>query len=380
MATESVAPSANVQQESLPGGGCRLHLQGHLSSTTLSKVWASTREAVLSLEKPEVEVDCSGLTYLDSSGISVFIRLDDVIKQRGGSLKILSMPEELRPVFDLFRGKDFAGDLAPVTVKASLPVEVGQATAAMLQGMGELVTFTGEMLAATGYAIMHPRTLRWRDLLRTAETAGVNAFGIVVLIGFLIGLILALQSAGPMRQFGAELYIADLVAIAMLRELGPLMTAVMLTGRSASAFAAEMGTMKVNEEINALVTMGLDPVRFLAVPRLIAAVAMTPFLTVFANLAGLVGGAIVMMSLGFPLITYYNEVLSAVSLGDFVTGIFKAFLFGVLVAGVGCLRGLQTKSGATAVGDSTTSAVVSGIILIVIVDGIFAALFYTLGI
>jgi phospholipid/cholesterol/gamma-HCH transport system permease protein len=216
--------------------------------------------------------------------------------------------------------------------------------------------------------------------LLAAENAGVNALPIVALISFLIGLIMAFQSAIPMSQFGAEIYVADLVALSMLRELGPLMTAIILAGRSGSAFAAELGTMKVNEEIDALTTMGLDPVRFLVVTRVIAAVVMMPLLTLFSNLMGLAGGAIVFLSFDFPLVTYVQEVLSAVKMGDLLSGLAKAFVFGILVAGIGCLRGLQTRTGASAVGLSTTRAVVSGIVLIVLADGVFSVVFYYLGI
>lgn len=182
-----------------------------------------------------------------------------------------------------------------------------------------------------------------------------------------------------MRRFGADIFVADLLGIAMLREMGPLITAIILAGRSGSAFAAELGTMKVREEIDALRTMGLEPVRFLVLPRVIAAVAMIPVLTVFANLFGLMGGAIVMRSLGYPLVTYVNQVLSAVTVGDLMGGLLKSFVYGIVVAAVGCLRGLETKTGASAVGQSTTSAVVSGIVLIAIVDGLFAVVFYALG-
>jgi phospholipid/cholesterol/gamma-HCH transport system permease protein len=213
-----------------------------------------------------------------------------------------------------------------------------------------------------------------------AELAGVNALPIVALIGFLLGLIMAFQSAIPMRQFGADIFVANLIGLSMLRELGPLVTAILLAGRSGSAFAAELGTMKFREEIDALSTMGLDSVRFLVVPRLLAAVTMTPLLTIFANLFGLIGGAVVMVSLGYPLVTYGNQLLSAVHIRDLVSGLSKSLVFGMVVAGVGCLRGLQTMTGASAVGESTTRAVVSGIILIAIVDGVFAVVFYCLGV
>ncbi|MCC5877130.1 MAG: ABC transporter permease [Candidatus Sumerlaeia bacterium] len=250
----------------------------------------------------------------------------------------------------------------------------------MLTDLKDQVAFIGELTWYLVAAMKNPRKLRWRDALRTAETAGVDALPIVVLIGFLIGLIMAFQAAIPMRQFGTEIFVANLVALSMLRELGPLMTAIVLAGRSGSAFAAELGTMKVNEEIAALNTMGLEPVRFLVVPRVIAAVFMVPFLTVFAMLAGLLGGLVVFLSMGLPTVVYINQVTDQIVLMDPVGGLIKAMVFGLLVAGVGCLRGLQTRTGASAVGESTTRSVVSAIVLIAVTDGIFAVLFYCLGI
>ena len=156
------------------------------------------------------------------------------------------------------------------------------------------------------------------------------------------------------------------------------MTAIVLAGRSGSAFAAEIGTMKVNEEINALTTMGLDPVRFLVAPRVLAGVLVTPILTIYSDLVGVGGGIVVMMGEGYPLITLWNQLLSAVGINDVVAGLIKAFVFGALVAGVGCLRGLQTRSGASAVGISTTRSVVTSIFLIVVVDAIFAVIYYAI--
>jgi len=242
-----------------------------------------------------------------------------------------------------------------------------------------LLTFVGELTVTLLRAARHPRLVRWSDAWLSAERVGVDALPIIALIGFLLGLILAFQSAIPMRRFGAEIFVANLIGVSMIREMGPLITAIILAGRSGSAFAAELGTMKVREEIDALTTMGLEPVRFLVVPRVLAAVTMTPLLAVFANLFGLIGGAVVMRSLGFPLVTYVNQILSALTVGDLLGGLFKSLVYGIVVAGIGCLRGLQTKTGASAVGQSATSAVVSGIVLIAIVDGGFAVVFYALG-
>ena len=261
----------------------------------------------------------------------------------------------------------------------SLVEQVGQAALGVWQDVQTLLTFVGELTVTLLRAARRPRLVRWSDAWLSAERVGVDAVPIIALIGFLLGLILAFQSAIPMRRFGAEIFVANLIGVSMIREMGPLITAIILAGRSGSAFAAELGTMKVREEIDALTTMGLEPVRFLVVPRVLAAVIMTPLLAVFANLFGLIGGAVVMRSLGFSLVTYVNQILSAVTVGDLLGGLFKSLVYGIVVAGIGCLRGLQTTTGASAVGQSTTSAVVSGIVLIAIVDGVFAVVFYALG-
>ena len=199
---------------------------------------------------------------------------------------------------------------------------------------------------------------------------------IVALISFLMGVILAFQSAVPMKKFGAEIFVADLIGLSMLRELGALMTAILLAGRTGAAFAAELGTMRVNQEIDALTTMGLDPVRFLVSTRVIAALLMTPLLTLFANLVGLLGGAFTMLSFNIPFVAFAHEVEGIVGFTDFMAGFVKSFVFAILIAGIGCLRGLQTSAGASAVGDAATRAVVSGIVLIVVVDGVFAVIYF----
>ena len=229
-------------------------------------------------------------------------------------------------------------------------------------------------------ALRHPREIRFRDAVAVADAAGLGATPIMVGVGFLLGLILAFQGAIPMQRFAAEIFVADLIGLSMLRELGPLMASVLLTARSGSAFAAEIGTMKVNEEIDALSTMGIEPVRFLVIPRVLAAVAVVPALATLTSLAGLVGGGVVYLSLGFPAVTYMNRIVDMVSGTDVLGGLVKAMVFGVIVAAIGCLRGLQTGKGAQAVGASTTSSVVSGIVAIAIADGIFAVVFYVLGI
>jgi phospholipid/cholesterol/gamma-HCH transport system permease protein len=198
------------------------------------------------------------------------------------------------------------------------------------------------------------------------------------LFGFLIGLVMALEGARPLRNLGAEIFLADIIGFASFRSTGPLVTAIMLAGRSGSAFAAELGTMKVNEELDALTTMGLNPIRFLALQRVIAAVFLTPVLSMYATAMAVLGGITVMRFLGFPPLMIFHQIMARVTLYDVVLGIEKSVVFGIIIGGVGCLRGLQTREGPRAVGASTTSSVVTSVILIVVANTIFSALAYYL--
>ena len=356
-----------------------LLMRGRLDANTTGKLWREAQH-ILDQSKPiRVVIDGSDVSYCDGAGVAFIVKLQQYQVHTGGDVTIHGLQEEFRRLLDIYG--QISLDPPPGRRREPLSVveQVGQAALGVWQDVQTLLTFVGELTVTLLRAARHPRLVRWSDAWVIAERAGVDALPIIALIGFLLGLILAFQSAIPMRRFGAEIFVANLIGVSMLREMGPLITAIILAGRSGSAFAAELGTMKVREEIDALTTMGLEPVRFLVVPRVLAAVTMTPLLAMFANLFGLIGGAVVMQSLGFPLVTYVNQILSAVTVGDLLGGLFKSLIYGIVVAGIGCLRGLQTTSSASAVGQSATSAVVSGIVLIAIVDGVFAVVFYALG-
>jgi phospholipid/cholesterol/gamma-HCH transport system permease protein len=360
-------------------GALILSINGALDATSTGQAWRDAIDLLDTHQPKRLIVDASHLTYCDGAGVALLLELRRRQETRRQPYDIQSLDPAYTALLELYaRGESQQPE--PVS-QADSPIEqLGRATAAVWNDIVVLIVFVGELSSTLAYAARRPRLVRWKDAFLTAELAGVNALPIISLLGFLLGLIMAFQSAIPMRQFGAEIYVANLIGLSMLRELGPLLTAIILAGRSGSAFAAELGTMKVSEELDALATMGLEPVRFLVVPRVIAAVAMTPLLSIFAGLLGLIGGAVVMLSMGFPLVTYLIQVKSAVTVGDLIGGLGKSFVFGIVVAAIGCLRGLQTKSGAGAVGESTTRAVVSGLVLITVVDGVFAVVFYCLGI
>ena len=215
--------------------------------------------------------------------------------------------------------------------------------------------------------------------MSAAVEAGIAALPIVGLVAFLIGVILSFQAAIGMQQFGAVSFVGPLAALGIVREMGPLITAILLAGRSSAAFAAEIGTMTVNSEVDALVSGGLSPIRFLVVPRVLAGILVAPILTLFADIVSIFSSMLTMLIYGIPFVNFYNGMLSAVDIEDILSGLLKATLFGVVVSAMGCLRGMQTGTGAAAVGISATRAVVSSIVMIVIVDGIFAFISYKTG-
>lgn len=264
---------------------------------------------------------------------------------------------------------------------ASLLERIGRFALTIYQDGKDLLAFLGNVMLALGRLLRGKARFQRRDLMLAIQQCGAEALPIVTLISFIVGLILAFVGAVQLEQFGASIYVANLVALAMAREMAALMTGIIMSGRTGAAFAAQLGTMKVNEEIDALKTMGISPLDFLVLPRLLALVVMLPLLSIYSNLIGMIGGGVVATSmLGLNPALYINQTIDAVSITDFATGIFKAGVFGVLVAVAGCLRGLQTGSGASAVGEAATRAVVTGIVAIVCADGVFAVLFNVMGI
>jgi len=325
-----------------------------------------------------LEVDVSGIEGTDMSGLAVLHELGRGRFTPGVLPTLTGLRRQLQMLMRAFPSEETLGLGRPPAHRISLPDEVGQATLAIAHDLGEQVAFLGAVLQALVAGLRRPRTLRWREIGIVFEKAGVGALPIVSLISFLTGIIIAFESAQPLARFGAQIFVANLIGIMMIREFGPIFTAIILAGRSGSAFAAEIGTMKVNEELNALETMGLDPVRFLVVQRVLAGTALMPVLTAYSMFMGVFGGVAVMQMIGFPPARIWTQLSGAVDLSDLLVGICKSIVFGSVVSALGCLRGIQTKSGPTAVGDSTTRAVVAGIFMIIVIDALFAVVAYEL--
>ena len=371
---------ASVDYQKLDKKKLKLVISGRLDVENTSRLWPQVIRK-LSRARPKVlVVDAGGIDYCDGAGTALLLELKSRQEQRKGEIKIQALQPKFADLMKLFDpGPSVEPERQPLLFWR-VPENVGRTLVDALHEVRLQISFLGELCVKLLNTLVHPGSLRWRDTFLVAEKSGANAVGITALLGFLIGVILAFQSAVAMGKFGAEIYVADLVVIVLFRELGPLLTAFVLAARTGSAFAAEIGTMKVNEEIDALTTMGLEPVQFLVIPRILAAVFVTPLLTMFNNLLGVVGCVLVMIPMGFAPITLLNQIQGAASLTDLFGGLAKTFVFGFLIAGIGCLRGLQTKTGASAVGDSATRAVVTSIIAIVVADGIFAMVYYYLGI
>lgn len=366
----------------------KVALSGVVNVYTLGGVWTQIRDAqnawLASISKDNLTnaslcFDASAVTSLDGAGIAFLIGVEEAQLQAGAKFVLQGLDPRYQPLLNEF---DPIKNLFPVPVVKSKPnflVSTGMATQNLLGDLKGLITFAGHLSSDLFWSVRHIRQVRWGDFVNAAVEAGIAALPIVGLVSFLIGVILSFQAAIGMKQFGAVSFVGPLAALGIVREMGPLITAILLAGRSSAAFAAEIGTMTVNSEVDALVSGGLSPMRFLVVPRVLAGILVAPVLTLYADIVSIVASMFTMQIYGIPFINFYNGMLSAVSVEDILSGLVKATMFGVVVSAMGCLRGMQTGTGAAAVGISATRAVVSSIVMIVIVDGIFAVISYKTG-
>jgi phospholipid/cholesterol/gamma-HCH transport system permease protein len=375
MSAVADAPAAMLRIGPDPAGGSRLVFAGPLDARAVARHWPAATRGAAEGPRPLV-MDLSAVTALDTAGAVMLLRLQ---RLGGDALRVEGLAQDgaVAAVLDRTRRALAAPAAAP---PASVPWlgQIGHAALESAQGLLGRLAFLGEAVLAGAATVRRPWRLRAGEVMRHLDEAGLRAFPLTVLLGVLIGLILAFQSSIPMRQFGAEIFIPSLVGISLVRELGPLMAAVVLSGRTGSAYAAELGTMTVNEEVDALRIMGIDPIAWLVLPRVLAAMLVMPVLSLVMNLAGLAGMTVVMATLGFPLVAVTNQLQQWVDLGDLAGGLFKAACFGLAIGLVGCRAGLAAGRGPRAVGDAATAAVVGGIVSVVVLDGVFAVLFFRL--
>ncbi len=340
-------------------------------------LWESIVQSLRRAPPSKLILDFESISTLDSSGFALIRLLKRHCETHGIPLDHRAIPS----------GAEYFVRFLDTPLPPSTPAE-DSSMAARVSSLGgivrnktsewyDLIRFIGDFFISTGSTLHHFRRFRWREVLYYVQLSGADAMPIVFLLSFLLGLVMAFQGAVQLRQFGANIFVADLLSLAMTRELGPVFTAVILAGRSGSAFAAEIGTMKVNEEVDALVVMGFDITKFLVLPKVIALSLCGPLLTMLANASSIVGGIVVgILSLDLTAASFVQEVYSILTLTDVFGGLAKSLVFSILVALIGCFRGLQAEKGADSVGRQTTSAVVSGIFLIILADAVFTILYH----
>jgi phospholipid/cholesterol/gamma-HCH transport system permease protein len=360
--------------------GGAIHFGGRLTFADASLLWDELRRALRRYKKrARVDLDMSAVEWIDGGAMALLAHFRCAIYRRGGRAEFVGASEDVQEVIRLYRGDQAVGRPKKRKPKSTLE-QIGGATLGIVLEAQLMLAFLGQLLVAMGGVVREPKSANFRELTPTMERTGADAVPIVLLINFLVGLVMAFQASVQLKRFGANILVADLIGISITRELGPLMTAIVVCGRSGAAFAAELGSMKVNEEVDALRTMGLGPMRYLVFPRLLALMLVMPLLTVLADLMGILGGLIVALtSLELTSTAYFHEIGKAVQPWDVASGLVKSVLFAIAIALIACQQGLATEGGAEGVGRRTTSAVVSTLFALIMIDAIFTVFFRVLG-
>jgi phospholipid/cholesterol/gamma-HCH transport system permease protein len=346
--------------------GDHIALSGELRDRDARAIWQSLR-ALSRIRATQLEIDLSGVTAIDARMMALLVELRAALTRAGTHCELVGASPELEPMLQLYGGD------RPVTPRAAGRAEPRPSLRARL---AEPLSFIGELVEAIGQVVRSPARADWRSFSSLVERAGADAIAIVLLLDFLVGVVIALQSMRQLQGLGASLYVADLVGISVARELAPLMTAIIMSGRAGAAFAAELGTMHVTEEIDALRTMGISPVPYLVIPRVIALALVAPALVLLGDVAAVFGGLIVAV-FGLDLTTqsYVVELRTALVPSDVWTGLIKGVTFAIAIGLIGCQEGLAARGAAAGVGRRTTATVVSSLFAVVVLDAALTLLF-----
>ena len=353
-------------------------LQGRIALGDADGLLVRMAEELAAGDPASVRIDLGGVSYMDGAGVLTLLRLEEAARKKGVPFALEAVPEAIQGVMGLIDRESLTrSPLHAETGPGGVLEELGSTSLRIWKDFVAMMAFLGDMVEQTLDLVRHPTALRWADVFFYMRRVGAEGLPIVGIISILIGLIIAFMSSLQLKQFGANVYVASLVAVAIVRELGPIMTAILVAGRSASAFAAEIGTMRVNDEVDALVTMGFDPVRFLVLPKLIATVIVLPLLTLYSDLFGILGGMIVgVTGLDLTVYTYLQASQRSITVFFLNASLVKAAFFAGIIAWIGCQRGFQVRGGVEEVGAATTSAVVTSVLLIVVVDSAFAVVLH----
>ena len=332
---------------------------------------------LLRTNKPNsLVVDLETLSFLDDYGISVLVELKRTMGDRRGTFSLTNIPEKINDILSMHHFNVLGQQSISVhKTSTNFFANLGDFIFNIGSEIGFMLTFLGDTCFSFLIFLRRPGRLRVNDMIENMKHVGLDALPIVGLISFLLGLIMAFMSSVQLQQFGANIYVASLVGVSMTRELGPIMTAIIVAGRSGSSFAAEIGTMKISEEVDALSTMNINPNFFLVLPRMFAAFLVMPILVLFSDLFAIAGGLLVGVTmLDLTVSGYTNQTINTITLFDVFWGVFKSGIFALLISWTGCLRGFQVKGGAAGVGQATTSAVVTSIFLIVLTDSLLVVI------
>jgi len=323
----------------------------------------------------EIVIDGSAIAALDTSGAWLLNRTIAALEQQGRTVRLQGLRPEFGALLQLIASREVLreGPAGPVPGRLA---RLGRHVWSGGQGAILYLSFVGETFVGLLHAIAQPRRIRWRVILHNVQAAGVDALPITGLLSFLMGIVIAYQGADQLEQFGANIFVVDLVALAMLRELSPLLTAIIIAGRSGSAYTAQIGTMKVTEEVDALRTIGITPQELLVLPKMLALIIVMPLLTVYTDVTGVFGGMIMARSkLGIGFEAFIDRLDEAIQLSSYWTGLIKAPVFAMIIALVGCYRGFSVTGSAESVGTQTTMSVVQSIFLVIVTDAVFSIVF-----
>jgi phospholipid/cholesterol/gamma-HCH transport system permease protein len=372
--------STGFQPPASSGDARVLALHGPLTISEVQQVAAD----LLALEPggQTLSLDLTAVERIDTAGALIVHRVMHRWQQAGIEVTLVTEGPDAPRLIAEVAANDVPAAVRPHidNIMTERLVRIGRTVIETLDGVTAFLAFLGQTLVVLGQTLIGRRRLRWHAFIHQCEAIGVNALGIIALLLFLVGVVVAQQGAVQLRQFGADIFVVNLIGRATMRELGILLTAIMVAGRSASAFAAQIGSMKLNQEVDALETIGLSPIEVLVVPRVLAMALMMLLIGFFGSICALIGGGVyVWFDLAMPPVTYVQRLQEVILMHDFVIGLVKAPVFGLIIAMQGCFQGMQVRGNAEDVGMRTTRAVVESIFLVIVLDAFFAVFFSALG-